>query len=64
MFFHGSDYHGVSKNDYGSELRLFRYYKAFTLDILQRIYGESSDEPFELAIAGYGTGKIPLGVLP
>jgi len=59
--FHGSDYHGVSKNDYGSELRLLDT-TSFTLDILQRIYGESSDEPFELAIAGYGTGKSHLGV--
>jgi hypothetical protein len=59
--FHGPDYHGVSENDYGGGLRLLDT-ASFTLDILQRIYGDSADEPFELAIAGYGTGKSHLGL--
>ena len=59
--FHGPDYHGVSENDYDGSHRLVDT-ASFTLDILRRIYGDSTDEPFELAIAGYGTGKSHLGV--
>lgn len=59
--FHGPDYHGVSENDYDGNHRLVDT-ASFTLDILRRIYGDSTDEPFELAIAGYGTGKSHLGV--
>ncbi len=59
--FHGPDYHGVSDNDFAGSYHLVDT-ASFTLDILQRIYGDSTDEPFELAIAGYGTGKSHLGV--
>ncbi|WP_242848797.1 hypothetical protein [Syntrophomonas palmitatica] len=59
--FHGPDYHGVSANDFDGGHRLVDT-ASFTLDILQRIYGNSAEEPFELAIAGYGTGKSHLGV--
>ena len=35
---------------------------SFTLELLERISGKTIDEPFALAIAGYGTGKSHLGV--
>ena len=59
--FHGPDYHGVNENDYDGSHRLVDT-ASFTMDILRRICGYSTDEPFELAIAGYGTGKSHLGV--
>jgi len=59
--FHGPSYHGVSDSDYDGSHRLVDT-ASFTLDILRRICGDSTDEPFELAIAGYGTGKSHLAV--
>jgi hypothetical protein len=59
--FHGPDYHGVSENDYDKSHRLLDT-ATFTRDILHRIYGESTGDPFELAIAGYGTGKSHLAL--
>lgn len=60
--FHGPEYHGVSQDDFfGSEHALIDT-ASFTLDILKRVNGIIADEPFALAIAGYGTGKSHIGV--
>ena len=62
--FHGPDYHGVSEMniDDAEDQRLIDT-ASFTLDILEHIKeGGLKDEPFEIAIAGYGTGKSHLGV--
>jgi hypothetical protein len=59
--FHGPDYHGVSQTDYESSYKLVDT-ASFTWDIVQQISGNTADEPFVLAIAGYGTGKSHLGV--
>ncbi|AEG14187.1 hypothetical protein Desku_0571 [Desulfofundulus kuznetsovii DSM 6115] len=60
--FHGPDYHGVAEEDLdGSSYKLVDTAN-FTLDILERINGKIADEPFALAIAGYGTGKSHLAV--
>ena len=59
--FHGPDYHGVAQTDYEDSHNLFDT-ASFTWEILQQLGGEASDEPFLLAIAGYGTGKSHLGV--
>jgi hypothetical protein len=59
--FHGPDYHGVSQTDYEGSHSLVDT-ASFTWDILQQLGGDAADEPFVLAIAGYGTGKSHLGV--
>lgn len=60
--FHGPAYHGVVQNDFiDSEHRLVDT-ASFTLDILNRVGGLIVDDPFTLAIAGYGTGKSHLAV--
>ena len=62
--FHGPDYHGVSKMDIddAGHHRLIDT-ASFTLDILEHLKeGGLKDEPFEIAVAGYGTGKSHLGV--
>lgn len=60
--FHGPDYHGVNEVDFLSSSHKLIDTANFTLDILQRLTGDVSDDPFMLAIAGYGTGKSHLGV--
>ncbi|WP_066633163.1 hypothetical protein [Desulfolucanica intricata] len=60
--FHGPDYHGVAEDDFAASSHKLIDTASFTLDILKRITGEIADEPFALAIAGYGTGKSHLGV--
>ncbi len=59
--FHGPDYHGVSQTDYEGSYKLVDT-ASFTWDLLQQLTGNATDEPFALAIAGYGTGKSHLGV--
>jgi len=62
FIFHGPDYHGVVGDEYeGSEFKLVDT-AFFTEDLLKRVHGEIDDEPFMLAIAGYGTGKSHLGL--
>lgn len=60
--FHGPRYHGVSQEDVGIEHghRLLDT-ASFALSIVRRSYG-IEDQPFTLAIAGYGTGKSHLGL--
>ena len=60
--FHGPDYHGVVQDDSFDAEHALIDTAAFTLDILKRVNGLIADEPFALAIAGYGTGKSHLGV--
>ncbi|NLK00089.1 MAG: hypothetical protein GX318_02475, partial [Clostridia bacterium] len=60
--FHGPEYHGVAQDDFEVGSHKLIDTANFTLDILKRITGEIADEPFALAIAGYGTGKSHLGV--
>jgi len=60
--FHGPQYHGVSQADVGVEHghRLVDT-ATFALSIIRRSYG-IEDQPFTLAIAGYGTGKSHLAL--
>jgi len=60
--FHGPQYHGVSQADVGVEHghRLVDT-ATFALSIVRRSYG-IEDQPFTLAIAGYGTGKSHLAL--
>jgi hypothetical protein len=60
--FHGPDYHGVVQDDSFDAEHALIDTADFTLDILKRVNGLIADEPFALAIAGYGTGKSHLGV--
>lgn len=60
--FHGPDYHGVAEEDISDSSYKLLDTASFTLDILERINGIIVDEPFALAIAGYGTGKSHLAV--
>ena len=60
--FHGPQYHGVSQADIGTAhgYRL-QDTASFAQSIVRRCYGQE-EEPFTLAIAGYGTGKSHLGL--
>ena len=60
--FHGPEYHGVSQKDIGdSHGHKLIDTANFTRSIIRRCYG-LEDQPFTLAIAGYGTGKSHLGL--
>lgn len=62
--FHGPSYHGVSQQDLsaGRDHRLTDT-ATFTRDIVRSFaQGAVADNPFTLAIAGYGTGKSHLGL--
>lgn len=60
--FHGPEYHGVSQADVGSAHgHNLQDTASFTRSIVQRCYGVD-DQPFTLAIAGYGTGKSHLAL--
>lgn len=60
--FHGPRYHGVSQADVGTTHgHRLQDTASFVRSIVQRCYG-LEDEPFTLAIAGYGTGKSHLGL--
>jgi hypothetical protein len=60
--FHGPKYHGVSQADVGVEHgHQLLDTASFALSIVRRCYG-IEDQPFTLAIAGYGTGKSHLGL--
>lgn len=60
--FHGPEYHGVSQADVGTAHghRLLDT-ASFVRSIVRRCYG-LEEEPFTLAIAGYGTGKSHFGL--
>jgi hypothetical protein len=60
--FHGPKYHGVQQEDVGTlHGHRLQDTASFTRAIVQRCYGVE-DQPFTLAIAGYGTGKSHLGL--
>ena len=60
--FHGPTYHGVSQDDVGvSHGHRLQDTASFALSLVRRCYG-IEDQPFTLAIAGYGTGKSHLGL--
>lgn len=60
--FHGPAYHGVSQEDVGaSHGHQLQDTASFSEAVLRRCLG-LEDQPFTLAIAGYGTGKSHLGL--
>ena len=60
--FHGPAYHGVSQADVGeSHGHRLQDTARFSESVINRCYG-LEDQPFTLAIAGYGTGKSHLGL--
>ncbi len=60
--FHGPAYHGVSQADIGdSHGHRLQDTARFSESVLRRCLG-LEDQPFTLAIAGYGTGKSHLGL--
>lgn len=60
--FHGPSYHGIVRESQ-QDPSLRRVDTAtFAIDIIERLTGAKTDEPFALAIAGYGTGKSHLAV--
>ncbi len=60
--FHGPAYHGVSQEDVGlSHGHRLQDTANFARSFVRRCYG-IEDQPFTLAIAGYGTGKSHLGL--
>jgi hypothetical protein len=60
--FHGPEYHGVAQADVGiTHGHRLQDTASFARSIVRRCYG-LEDQPFTLAIAGYGTGKSHLGL--
>jgi len=60
--FHGPSYHGVDQQDIGTAHgHRLQDTATFTRSILRRCHG-LEEEPFTLAIAGYGTGKSHLSL--
>lgn len=60
--FHGPSYYGATtgkKEDYESQLKDTA---SFTKEVLERLTGRIADEPFTIAVAGYGTGKSHLAL--
>ena len=60
--FHGPDYHGITQDDIVGREYLLQDTATFTLDVLKRVNGLTTGDPFTLAIAGYGAGKSHLGI--
>ncbi len=60
--FHGPSYHGVVREPEQEQVLPPVDTATFTLDIIERLTGKKADEPFTMAIAGYGTGKSHLAV--
>ncbi|MBU4270782.1 MAG: hypothetical protein KKA28_02795 [Planctomycetes bacterium] len=62
FIFHGPTYHGVSQADVGTTHgHRLQDTAGFARSVVRRCYG-FEDQPFTLAIAGYGTGKSHLGL--
>lgn len=60
--FHGPTYHGVAQDDVGrAHGHQLQDTATFAQSIVQRCFGEE-EQPFTLAIAGYGTGKSHLAL--
>ncbi len=62
FIFHGPDYHGVRADDFAEPGLQLVDTASFTREITERLTGKITDEPFVLAIAGYGTGKSHLAL--
>jgi hypothetical protein len=62
FIFHGPEYHGLGKGISVAEQSRVIDTASFTLNVLESINNKSKEEPFNFAIAGYGTGKSHLGV--
>ena len=60
--FHGPRYHGVTEQDFGDSSHSLMDTASFTLSFLERVYGMGDEDPFTMAIAGYGAGKSHLAV--
>lgn len=60
--FHGPDYHGVAEADFERTAYQLVDTASFVLDLVERLRGKTADDPFTIAIAGYGTGKSHLSV--
>ncbi len=60
--FHGPAYHGIDRALAEDQALRQVDTATFTLEVLERITGRRADEPFTLAVAGYGTGKSHLAV--
>ncbi|HHX45367.1 MAG TPA: hypothetical protein GX714_15465 [Chloroflexi bacterium] len=60
--FHGPSYHGVAREALQDPLLRPVDTATFVLDVVERITGQKTGEPFAIAVAGYGTGKSHLGV--
>lgn len=60
--FHGPDYHGVVEDDFVGSTHKLVDTANFVLEVVKRLNGDISDDPFMLAIAGYGTGKSHLAL--
>ncbi|MGB4243429.1 MAG: hypothetical protein WBK42_07710 [Dethiobacteria bacterium] len=62
FIFHGPDYHGACVEDFvESGLQLIDT-ASFTQEIAERLMEDNPDDPFMLAIAGYGSGKSHLAI--
>ncbi|MGQ9681553.1 MAG: hypothetical protein ACUVX9_03340 [Anaerolineae bacterium] len=60
--FHGPRYHGIVREGAPADGVPIVDTATFTRDVIERITGRRVDEPFSLAIAGYGTGKSHLAL--
>lgn len=62
FIFHGPQYHGVTQADVDTSHGYpLQDTASFSRSVVRRCYG-IEDQPFTLAIAGYGTGKSHLGL--
>lgn len=62
FIFHGPNYHGVKADSFTDSSFQLVDTASFTLEAAERLTGKETDEPFIMAIAGYGTGKSHLAV--
>lgn len=61
--FHGPNYHGVQQSDIGmTQEHQLQDTATFLRNIINNCYSDDKDQPFTLAIAGYGTGKSHLAL--
>jgi len=60
--FHGPQYFGVSRDDIQAGSHDLVDTCSFTRMVAQRLYGDDEENPFLVAIAGYGSGKSHLAL--
>lgn len=61
--FHGPSYHGVPSDEPNATTHRLVDTASLTHEVLSRLAGNGSSDPFMMAIAGYGTGKSHLAVM-